>query len=951
MTMKQVLKTRYSSWSELEKEIEKITDTTEKGDAFEQVCYYYFLYHKSLYQIDEIYSPKISGHEIPGSVETELKLSHKDDGVDGVFVTTDGKYTAYQAKFRSHRRCPSSNELNNFWAEAEYADNRLVIANCPALPKDTGKRKSGSTVLVDKLDSLGDDFFEYLYEVANGADSAGREHKLSPMEFQKPMIESVVKGFNTVDRGKIIAACATGKTLISLWVSEEMHSETVLFFAPNLSLIRQSIERWTLNASDKFQYLAVCSDRTVSSKLEDDLVTDLIDLDVPVTTDSEPIVKFLTGVSGKRVIFSTYQSVECLIEALKQIPDFTFDLAIYDEAHRTAGRMENGLFNLALSDSNIPIRKRLFMTATEKLIKLWIKDRLEQDDITVFSMDDEDVYGPTFYKFTFGEAIRQKIISDYKIVIAGITDTEIKKLVDENRYVKVNYQDGSSVEGISADTLFKAMLLGKAVKETGMNKVVSFHSSVAAAKKFTNVCDSFDSKFMDNKFGIDKSKAAFLHINGSQTTSERSQSFKRFERADFGLLSNVRCLTEGVDMPFIDGVMFADSKSSMIDIVQAVGRALRKPHDIEDKISYIIIPIRLNSDGSYVDDDFAPLHFVIQALRDQDDTLAEWIDEINLGVVKGTSGHALRHKTSKVQLMAPASVDVEKFANDLTIRIATVNSKAAGQVALGSTLGKKQRGSDYKRIFKSFGDYNREKYKESLVDPTLDRYEDLDSEKVRADILVNNNNVSHCERLGVIKKTGANGFVLTPVGKMYANKEISFEELFFHQMLLYTLDEGEEKLFPYRFMLEVLMQCKTINYIEFLYSVYSAQAGDQQKEVERAASMIKYIRDTYPNVMMTSPGNQDAVRDDLNERHGMGFSVRDVWTDRTTAGNQYRFMLNHLQLFSEYIDIDLKMKSIRVKDSKMSELRERLDFTEKKICEADFCYGETYWMPEGENVT
>lgn len=948
MSIKQVLKTRYSSWSGLEKELEKIADTTEKGDAFEQVCYFYFLYHKALYQIDEIFSPKISGHEIPKNIETKLKLSHKDDGVDGVFVT-DGKYTAYQAKFRSHRRCPSSNELNNFWAEAEYADNRLVIANCPALPKDTGKRKSGSTVLVDKFDSLGDDFFEYLYNAANGADSVSKVHKLSPMKFQEPIIDSVVKGFDAVDRGKIIAACATGKTLISLWVSERMHSETVLFFAPNLSLIRQSIERWTSNASDKFQYLAVCSDNTVSNKLEDDLVTELIDLDVPVTTDSEPIVKFLTGLSGKRVVFSTYQSVECLIEALKMIPDFSFDLAIYDEAHRTAGRIENGLFNLALSDSNIPIRKRLFMTATEKLIKPWIKDRLEQDDITVFSMDDEDVYGPTFYKFTFGEAIKKKIISDYKIVIAGITDAEIKNLVDTNRYVKVNNQDGSSIDGISADTLFKAMLLGKAVKETGMNKVVSFHSSVAAAKEFINVYGSFDCKFMNDQFGIDKRKAAFLHVNGSQTTSERSQSFKMFERADFGLLSNVRCLTEGVDMPFIDGVMFADSKGSMIDIVQAVGRALRKPHNVEDKTSYIIIPIRFNSDGSYVDDDFAPLHFVIQALRDQDDTLAEWIDEINLGVVKGTSGHALRHKTSKVKLMVPASVDPEKFANDLTIRIATVNAKATGQVGLGSTLGKKQRGSDYKRIFKSIGDYNKEKYKESLVDPTLSRFDDFDSEKVRADILVNNNNVSHCERLGVIKRTGANGFVLTPIGTMYANGEISFEDLFLNQMLLYTLDEGEEKLFPYRFMLEVLMECKTMNYIEFLYSVYSAQAGDQKKELDRATSMIKYIRDTYPNVMMTSPGNQESVRDDLNDKHGMGFSIRDVWTDRTTAGNQYRFMLNHLLLFSKYIDIDLKSKSIRVNDSKMAELRELLDFTEKKICADDFSYGETYWITEGEN--
>lgn len=372
-----------------------------------------------------------------------------------------------------------------------------MIANCPALPKDTGKRKGVSTVLADKFDSLEDDFFEYLYEAANGADSAGRTRKLSPMEFQKPIIDAAVKGFSTVDRGKIIAACAAGKTLMSLWISERMRAETVLFFAPNLSLIRQSIERWTSNASDKFQYLAVCSDSTVSGGLEDALVTELVDLDVPVTTDSEPIAKFLTGVRGKRVIFSTYQSVECLIEALKKAPDFSFDLAIYDEAHRTAGRTENSLFNFALSDENIPIKKRLFMTATEKLIKPWIKDRLEQDDITVFSMDDEAVYGPTFYKFTFGEAIKQKIISDYKIVIASITDTEMRDLVDANRYVNVNNRDGILIEGVSADTLFKAVLLGKAVKETGMNKVVSFHSSVAAAKEFTHVFGMFDSAFIN----------------------------------------------------------------------------------------------------------------------------------------------------------------------------------------------------------------------------------------------------------------------------------------------------------------------------------------------------------------------------------------------------------------------------------------------------------------------
>lgn len=948
MIIKSVLLKKYNCWAELEREIEKIEDTTEKGDAFEQFCYYYFVFHKALYQIKEVYSPKIEGREIPKEIEEKLKLSHKDDGVDGVFITIDGKYTAYQAKFRSYRRSPASNELNNFWAEAEYADNRLVIANCASLPRDTGKRKCGSSVLVDKFDLLSNDFFEFLFNAVTSGCLKNTREKLSPKNFQIPIIKAAVDGLSTVDKGKIIAACATGKTLISLWILEKINAETVLFFAPNLSLIRQSIERWTENANINFQYLAVCSDVTVSSKIEDDLLIEAIDLDVPVTTDVDSIIKFLVNVSGKKVIFSTYQSVECIIETIRRIPGFTFDLAIYDEAHRTAGKSDNGLFNLALKDSNIPVKKRLFMTATERLVKPWIKDKLEQEEITVFSMDDESIYGPTFYKFTFGEAIKQKIISDYKIVVAGITNEDVKSLIQTNRYLNVHTTSGELISGVSADTLFKAFLLGKAIKTTGMKKVVSFHSSVAAAKEFVKIYTDFDCKFMSDQFEIDKRTSAFLHVNGGQATSERSQAFRIFQNSEFGLLSNVRCLTEGVDMPFIDGIMFADSKGSMIDIVQAVGRALRKPQNVSDKTAYIVIPIRFNEDGSYVEDDFAPLHFVIQALRDQDDTLAEWIDEINLGVVKGKSGHALRRKTSKVKLLLPKNIDADKFANELTVKIATVNAKATGEVGLGATLGKNQRGSDYKRIFKSIGDYNREKFKESLVDPTIERYSDENLVLKRTEIIVNNNNVSHCARLGVITKIGANNFELTDIGKRYKRGEIFFDELFMNQILVYTLDEGNQKLFPYRVMLAVLSQVKTMNYIEFLYSVYSAQANNEGEEVDRAVGMINYIRDNYPNVMMTSTGNQDAVRADLNEKHGMGFSERDVWTDRTTAGNQYRFMINHMLLFSNYLDIDLKSKSIRVKEHKEEEINQLLEKTESIYREKDFKYGSTFWLRKGD---
>lgn len=948
--IKEVLKKKFESWEELEKAIEKISDTTEKGDAFEQVCYFYLMYHKNLYQIKDLYTSKIEGSEIPRHIENLLKLSHKDDGVDGVYVTKDGKYTAYQCKFRSGRRSPSSNELNDFWSEAEYADNRLVMANCVSLPKDTIKRKKGSSILVDKFDDLDGSFFRYLYESANGLSSSIVVEKLVPKEFQEEIINSTVNGFENVERGKIIAACATGKTLISLWISERMNSNTVLFFAPNLSLVRQSIERWTLNAEVSFAYLAVCSDESVSDDIGDDFKTQAIDLDVPVTTDPNVIIQFLKASEDKRVIFSTYQSAECIVQALKAIPDFSFDLGVYDEAHRTAGKSDSGLFSMSLKDESIAIKKRLFMTATERLVKPWIRDKFEQEDVTIFSMDDESIYGPVFYKFTFGEAIKQKIISDYRIVVAAITSDELKTILDKNRYLRLKMPSGEGIDNVTAELVFKSMLLGKSVKETNIKKIVSFHSSINNSKDFIAILSEFDDELLKTQFNINKETASFLHINGSQTASARSDAFKEFEKAEFGLLSNVRCLTEGVDMPFIDGILFADPKGSMIDIVQAVGRALRKPMDVHNKVSYIIIPIIVNMDGTYDEDDFSPLHSVIQALRDQDDTLAEWIDSVNLGLVKGKRGYSSGHRESKIKLLLSESIDAQKFVKDLSIRIATVNAKPAGVAGLGATLGKKQRGSEYKRIFKCIGDYNYLKYKESLVDPTIEIYTTGEERLSRKSIVINNNNVSHCVRLGVIKKVGANEFVLTALGKLYKLNKISFEDLFINEMLIYTLDEGEEVLYPYRATLEILLSCNSLNYIEFLYSVYSLRANkDERQEVDRAVEMIRYIRQEYPNVIMTSVGNQEKVRSDLNDKHQVGFSERDVWTDRTTTGNQYRFLLNHLLLFNKYFNIDLKKKTIEVNGSMLSSIKKVLAKSKEVILSSDYEYGEKIWYKKDED--
>ena len=156
-----LLSRKYASWSDLESQIERLQDTTEKGDAFEQFCYFYFCFYSALYQISSIFTPKINGKEIPHNLRTKYKLSKKDDGVDGLFITTDGKATVYQAKFRSGRKSPPSNELNNFWAEGEYADYRLVIANATSLPADVQKRKNNLSVLVNAFDDLPADFFDF----------------------------------------------------------------------------------------------------------------------------------------------------------------------------------------------------------------------------------------------------------------------------------------------------------------------------------------------------------------------------------------------------------------------------------------------------------------------------------------------------------------------------------------------------------------------------------------------------------------------------------------------------------------------------------------------------------------------------------------------------------------------------------------------------------------------
>lgn len=930
-------KKKYRSWRELELEIELIDVTTVKGDAFEQFCCFFLEYYKSLYQISEIYTNKIAGHEIPSDVKKTLNLNPSiDDGVDGVFRMFDGRYTAYQAKFRSQRRSPTSNELNNFWSEAEYADQRMIIANCMSLPSDVDRRSNAVFVLGHMFDQLPSDFFDFLYDAAvaihNKRAGGYSRVKFQPRPYQREIIDACITGFQENDRGKVIAACAAGKTLISLWVSEEMASSSVVFFTPNLALVRQTIANWTEHCNIPFVYLAVCSDETVSGET-DAFTINSDELDIAVTTNADDIRSFLCyDTPAKKVVFSTYQSADAIIEAAKQIPEFSFDFGIYDEAHRTAGASTSGLFQKALIDSYIPVKKRLFMTATERLATPRLKQRFEMKNKVLFSMDDEDKYGKVFYRLPFGKAIAEGIVADYRIVVAAMTSTELLKIVQGNAYVTVSRKDEEILADVAAQTLFKGAMFSKVMLATGATKAVSYHSSISAARRFVDLVKKLPE--LPNKRYVS-------HVNGTFSAADRAEVFRDFEEAPFGLITNVRCLTEGVDIPYIDAIMFADPRNSLIDIVQAVGRALRKPFGVEHKTSFIIVPILIDENRGGIDDDdaFATMHSIIQALRDQDEMLADWIDRINFAMVTGSGGNSGGGFTDDdpVSVILSADIDYDKFCNNLALRISVANGRPTGTTGLGSTLGRNERGSSIVRVFKTVADYNYKALKQSLIDPTIDRFTSPDERASRTDILINNNNISHTQRLGLIRRVGKE-YELTDLGRQYRNGDIDFVELFTKQMLYYSIESGGHTLYPYRAALKVLARVKTLNYLEFLYGLYSMDISLPEDEaIDETIARIAILREAYPNIMATSMGNQETVRAMLNDFMEIEYSERDVWTDRTTTGNQFRFFLNHISLLTDCFIINFHKKQIEI--SNRAEIEKILDITAQDMLKPDYQYG------------
>ena len=588
----------------------------------------------------------------------------RDCGIDLVFRDTNGKDWAVQAKCVHPDREITKAEIDSFFSESsdKHIHGRLLIATTDRIGRNARQviERQEKQVVLFLLDNFRKSEVEFpasLQTLLKGK----RKDPWKPLPHQKRAIRDVVSGLSESARGQLIMACGTGKTLTSLWVKENLECEVTLVLVPSLSLLSQTLREWTANTSIPFKWLCVCSDATVANQ-DDEWVTHTSDIGVPVTGDVKEIKSFLrTG--GSKVIFSTYQSSPLIAEAQKDRKIPAFNLVLADEAHRCAGKVSEA-FGCVLDPKRIRADKLLFMTATPRILSGETKTAAEGRDIEVASMDDSAVFGDVLHKFTFSQAIEEGRLSDYRVEIVVVNDPLIKSQIQNRDLLRTS----NGIE-LDAQTLASHIALAKATKKYDLRRVISFHGRVAGAKQFA--ADHTEVLGWVRKADRPSGTTTADYVSGDMSSGDRNTKLNRLrhlEPDERGILSNARCLSEGVDVPSLDGVAFIDPRTSQVDIVQAVGRAIRKS---EGKThGTIIIPVFIddgeNEEEALEASSFKPIWDVVNALKSHDDDLAQELDQLRISL--GRSEVIGRGGLQKIVFDLPKFCS-QSFADGLRTRL------------------------------------------------------------------------------------------------------------------------------------------------------------------------------------------------------------------------------------------------------------------------------------------
>lgn len=580
-------------------------------------------------------------------------VNARDIGIDLVGTNADGPgYTAIQCKLYARNASVPKAGIDSFLAASAkpFFTRRFLVATNEKWSENVANELHQQTIPVTlitrrELETSVVDWSEYL--------KSGRvveRPKRTPRPYQLNAIANVVKGFETADRGKLIMACGTGKTFTSMKIAEESsiyppprgnaRGRFVLFLVPSLSLLSQTLSDWKQQCSCRLNAFAVCSDAsTGKTNLEDiEQLTVGSELAYPATTDAKTLADRVTRAlddhDALTVVFSTYHSIDVLHEAQQKYGMDDFGLIICDEAHRTAGGHyvegeEDSPFQRIHDANYVRGRKRLYMTATPKIYGGEAKAQQDAGEVVLYSMDDEKVFGKTFHTISFSEAVRLGSLVDYKVIVLTIEENVLNKYADGRDDLELVRDGGLPVKHAAKvigcwRALSKVDLKGeRSISDDirAMKRAVGFAQIINAptgrnldrtssklfAANFENVVEAFKKEnFLTlNAKDPTYSRAAYAaqyplecdckHIDGSMNATEKTAllDWLREEPAKnrCKILFNVRCLSEGVDVPALDAVLFLSPRKSQVEVVQTVGRVMRIAPNAGKKRGYVILPV------------------------------------------------------------------------------------------------------------------------------------------------------------------------------------------------------------------------------------------------------------------------------------------------------------------------------------------------------------------------
>jgi predicted helicase len=645
----------------------------DKGDRFERLMQAYLKTNPQYaYRFKNIWL----WNEFPGRKD----LGGKDSGIDLVALTNEGDYWAIQCKcFEAAATIDknavdsflstSSREFKNDKLQTAAFSQRLWISTTNKWGPNANEAIKNQNPPVTRI-SLSDLEHSPVDWASLEQGIIGEEARTPKKEIkphQQTALQSAHEHFKTDDRGKLIMACGTGKTFASLRIAE---TETdgkglILFLVPSIALLGQTLRAWTADAKEPINPICICSDPKISrrhSRNDDSDSTSVLDLALPATTDVAAIVRQLrqlhnTATVGMTVVFSTYQSIEVIAQAQKELlgsGDTTsgiFDLIICDEAHRTTGvtlsENDSSTFVKVHDNSFIRAKKRLYMTATPRLYNDDSKTKAAQNDAILCSMDDPALYGEEIYRIGFGEAVEADLLADYKVLILTLSDTDIPPAVQNaicNQEHEINADDASKLIGcinaLSKQVLGDAGVLQASDPEP-MRRAVAFCQTIKVSRQITSSFNSTTDIYLNSLSEERREKMVSLsskHIDGTMSAPERDELLgwlqaTATDSSECRVLTNVRCLSEGVDVPTLDAVLFLSARNSTVDVVQSVGRVMRKAPG--KKYGYIIIPIVVPSDidpARALDDNerYKVVWSVLNALRAHDDRFNATVNKIEL---------------------------------------------------------------------------------------------------------------------------------------------------------------------------------------------------------------------------------------------------------------------------------------------------------------------------------